>query len=149
MEAARSGDFERGLIFLAEGYLRFSRTPEARIPPAALSWYGLCLASHRARFREGADFCQLAIDREFHNPEHYANLARVWASGKSRRKAVEAMQRGLAIDPDDQALRELREIFGFRRAPVLPFLHRNHPLNQALGRLRHRFRGPVAKAPKR
>jgi hypothetical protein len=28
-----------------------------------------------------------------------------------------------------------------RRAPVLTFLHRSHPVNRTLGRLRHRFSG--------
>ena len=44
--AAREEHFERGLIFLAEAYRRLSRNPEAHIPPAALSYYGLCLALH-------------------------------------------------------------------------------------------------------
>jgi len=139
IEAARKGDFERGLIFLAEAYLRLSREPDGKIPPAALSWYGLCLAMHRGRFREASEFCQLAIDREFYSSEHYLNLARVWVAGKSRRKAVEAIQRGLSVEPDDPRLNQLRIEFGARRPPVVAFLHRDHPLNQALGRLRHRL----------
>jgi tetratricopeptide (TPR) repeat protein len=148
IEAARSGDFERGLIFLAEAYLRLSRATDAKIPPAALSWYGLSLAMHRGRFKEAADFCQLAIDKEFYNSEHYQNLARVWVAGKSRRKAVEAIDRGLAVEPGNGGLLKLRVGLGFRRPPVLTFLHRDHPLNQALGRLRHQMKGPAGKRKK-
>lgn len=148
IEAARAGDFERGLIFLAEAYLRLSRAPDAKIPPAALSWYGLALAMHRGRFKEAADFCQLAIDKEFYNSEHYVNLARVWVAGKSRRKAVEAIDRGLAVESGNVTLLKLRVGLGVRRPPVLTFLHRDHPVNQALGRLRHQMKGPAGRRRK-
>jgi tetratricopeptide (TPR) repeat protein len=133
--AAREEHFERGLIFLAEAYRRLSRT-DAHIPPTALSYYGLCLALHKGRVKEAAEYCQLAIEREFYNAEHYANLGRVWEAGRSRRKAVEALDRGLAMDPRNAMLQQFRTEFGLRHHPVLPFLHRDNPLNVTLGRVR-------------
>lgn len=147
--AARQGDFERGLIFLAEAYLRLSRDADAKTPPAALSWYGLCLAMHRGRYREAADFCQLAIDREFYNSEHYLNLARVWVAGRSRRKAVEAADRGLAVDPGNMSLARLKVELGVRRPPVVGFLHRDNPVNLTLGRLRHQLKGGIGRRGRR
>lgn len=134
--AAREEHFERGLIFLAEAYRRLSRSPDAHIPPSALSYYGLCLALHKGRVKEAAEYCQLAIEREFYNAEHYANLGRVWAAGRSRRKAVDALDRGLQVDPKSELLKDLRVEFGVRHNPVLPFLHRDNPLNVTLGRVR-------------
>jgi tetratricopeptide (TPR) repeat protein len=139
MAAARAEDYERGLIFLAAAYHRATANREGKLPTLLLSYYGLCLALQNGKIREGADFCQLAIDKEFHNPEHYQNLAKVWLAGRSRRKAVQAIQRGLALDPNNAALRQLREEIGRRRKPVLSFLERSNPLNVTLGRMRHKL----------
>jgi hypothetical protein len=137
VDAARSDDYERGLIFLSEAYHRVTASREGKLPSVALSYYGLCLALHKNKIKEGADFCQLAIEKEFYNSEHYLNLAKVFLAGRSRRKAVDAIFRGLALEPNNVALKQLREDIGSRRKPVLPFLHRDNPLNVTLGRIRH------------
>lgn len=136
IEAARAKQFEKGLVFLAEAYRRLSREKDGKIPPAALSFYGLCLAMHKGRVKEAAEFCQIAVEREFYNPEHYLNLGQVWIVGRSRRKAVDALDRGLAIDPNNADLHRARSSLGIRKRPVLPFLHRDNPLNVTLGRMR-------------
>lgn len=139
VSAARTGGFEQGLIFLSEAYRLLQGDP-AKFSPVALSSYGVCLAKRKGRIKEAAEFCQLAIEREFYNPEHYANMAKVWIQGRARRKAVDAIERGLQIDPGNKGLKKLREEIGIRRRPVIPFLHRDNPLNITLGRMRHRIR---------
>lgn len=136
VSAARAHAFERGLIFLSEAYKLLQGEP-AKFSPAALSYYGLCLAMHRGQIKDAAKFCQLAIEREFYNAEHYENLGRVWMQGRARRKAVDAIERGLQVDPGNKKLKKLREEIGVRRRPVIPFLHRDNPLNVTLGRVRH------------
>lgn len=137
--AAREEKYDRGLYFLAEAYRRFTRSPDAKVPPAALSYYGLCLALTGGRAREAAEFCQLAIEREFFNPEHYLNLSKIWTAGRARKKALDAVDRGLTVDPKNASLRRHREALGVRKAPVLSFLGRNNPVNVSLGRLRHKL----------
>ena len=95
---------------------------------------------HKGRYKEAAEFCQAAIEREFYNSDHYENLGRVWVEGGSRRKAVEAFDKGIALSPENRRLRKLREEIGVRRRPVIPFLHRDNPLNITLGRMRHRMK---------
>lgn len=141
ISAARAASFERGLIFLAEAYRHLSREKDAKLPAALLSYYGLCLALHRGKIKEGAEFCQLAVEREFYNADHYLNLAQVWQAGRSRRKAVEAIERGLGKDPRHAGLHKLKVSIGLRRRPVLPFLHRDNPLNIRLGKIRHQLKG--------
>jgi tetratricopeptide (TPR) repeat protein len=138
IDAARKEDFQRGLIFLAEAYRRLvgKEGMKDAFPAAAFSYYGLCLALHKGRIKEGADFCQVALDLEFYNAENYMNLARVWIAARSRRKAVEALERGLAVDPRSQGLQKLRLSLGVRQKPVIPFLGRDNPLNITLGRMR-------------
>lgn len=144
--AAREGYFERGLAFLAEAYRRLSKDRENKLPAIALSYYGLCLALSKGRVKEAAEYCQLAIEKEFYNGENYLNMAKVWSVGRARRKAVDAIQRGLAVDPGNRALLEFRSGFGFRKSPVIPFLHRDNALNVSLGRLRHKLKKPAAEA---
>lgn len=147
IQAARQKEYEKGLVYLAEAYRRLSRGPEGKIPPAALSYYGLCLAMHKGRVKEAAEFCQIAVEREFYNAEHYLNLGQVWIVGRSRRKAVDALDRGLAIDPNHSELNRARASLGVRKRPVIPFLHRDNPLNVSLGRMRS-SKSAAAKKPK-
>ncbi len=139
IEAAKAQKFERGLVFLGEAYLQLSRDKDARIPPTALSYYGLCLAMQRGRNKEAAEYCELALEREFFNVEHYVNLGQVWINAGHRRKAVDALERGLAVDPGNPPLRKLRESIGVRRSPVVRFLDRDNPVNVSLGKVRRKL----------
>jgi len=130
------GDFESGYALLGEVCDRF-RGSGAKIPAPVVSYYGLCLAFHRERHREAAEFCQAAIDAEPFKADYYANLAQVCAAGRIRRKAINALQRGLALEPENPRLLRLQATLGARRTPVIPFLDRSNPLNVFLGRLRH------------
>ncbi|MCU0291427.1 MAG: hypothetical protein MUF10_05480 [Thermoanaerobaculaceae bacterium] len=145
IDAARRQDYERGYILLKEAYDRHQRIGESKPLAPILSFYGLCVAMHRARYREGAQFCQAAIDREFFKAEYYFNLAQVWVAGRSRSRAIEAIHRGLSVEPGHVGLKELEEELGRRRPPVVRFLGRSNPVNVSLGRLRHRVLGPPTK----
>ena len=143
--AARAGQYERGLIFLAEAYRHLSREKHRQSGPL-LSYYGLCLALHRGRIKEAAEFCWLGVEKDHYNPDAYYNMARVWIVGRSRRKAVEALEKGLALDPRHPGLIRLRTEFGSRKTPVIPFLHRDNPLNVSLGKMRSKMRQKKAES---
>lgn len=144
--AARAGEYERGLIFLAEAYRHLSREKH-RLSGPLLSSYGLCLALHKGRIKEAAEFCWLGVEKDHYNPDAYYNMARVWMAGKSRRKAVEALEKGLALDSKHPGLKRLRAEIGSRKSPVIPFLHRDNPLNISLGKMRSRMKEKNAAAP--
>jgi len=146
--AARAGEYERGLIFLAEAYRHLSREKH-RLSGPLLSSYGLCLALHKGRIKEAAEFCWLGVEKDHFNPDAYYNMARVWMAGRSRRKAVEALEKGLALDSRHPGLLRLRAEFGSRRTPVIPFLHRDNPLNVSLGKVRKKMAAPKAGATSR
>jgi len=146
ISATKAAQYERGLIFLAEAYRHLS-TDKQRLSGSLLSFYGLCLALHRGRIKEAAEFCWLGVEKDHYNPDVYYNMARVWIAGRSRRKAVEALEKGLALDPKHPGLKRLRQEMGSRKSPVLPFLHRDNPLNVSLGRMRSKMREKPAAKP--
>jgi tetratricopeptide (TPR) repeat protein len=139
ISAAKAAQYERGLIFLAEAYRHLS-TDKQRLSGSLLSFYGLCLALHRGRIKEAAEFCWLGVEKDHYNPDVYYNMARVWMAGRSRRKAVDALEKGLALDPKHPGLKRLRVEIGARKTPPLPFLHRDNPLNISLGKMRAKMR---------
>jgi hypothetical protein len=51
---------------------------------------------------------------------------------------VEALDRGIALDPKHTGLKHLKAEMGTRKSPVIPFLHRDNPLNVSLGKMRRR-----------
>ena len=56
---------------------------------------------------------------------------------------LDAIERGLAVDARNLDLLRLKVGVGVRRLPVIPFLHRDHPINVSLGRLRHQMKGKI------
>ncbi len=107
------------------------------VPASALALYGTCLA-YQGKMKEGLDACNHAKAADPYNPEIYLNLARVFLRAESKRRAVSALNEGLALSPRHPELQALRRKLGARQSPVLPFLSRGNPLNVALGKARHR-----------
>ena len=136
ISAVRRRDFETGYRVLGDVCDQIRRRGE-KLPAWIISYYGLTLAMQTGRVREAAELCQGAIDAEPMKADYYANLAEVCLAGRQRRKAMSALQRGLAIDSRNVRLRELQAGMGTRREPVIARLDRSHPVNVVLGRIRH------------
>ncbi len=165
--AAMEQRWKTALVLLAEAYTLFSADPalkegvlrvetDAEEPVARkqargrmFSYYGLALAmSSNARAADGARFCEIAIQMEPYQAEHYAILARIWQAGRNRLKTVQAVDRGLKELPKSQVLLELRGEIGWRAKNAVAFLPRDHPLNVTLGRMmRKRRKPPVRPGP--
>jgi len=114
-------------------------SPPIRTPrdAAGLSYFGLALALVRKDFKLAIDLCRRAIDLEFYNGDHYANLSRVYTAAGNRKKAIETVQNGLKLVPEHEYLMEVRKSFGIRARPAVPFLDRTNPINVSLGQARH------------
>lgn len=135
IEAAKSEEYLRALNLLADAYSASSNYD----PKAAqgLSYYGLCIALVQKKFKPAIELCRKAIEMQFYDGAHYENLARVYVAAGQRKKAVEAADEGLKILPDHEGLLQLRRELGYRSRPAVPFLSRENPINQMLGRARH------------
>lgn len=133
IRAVQQEEYLAGLTTLATAY--GSGTAEKLLD--GLSYYGLCIALVEKKYKPAIDLCRKAIELQFYHGDHYANLTRVYLAAGNRRKAVETLQQGLKVSPEDEYLLSLRKEMGYRERPVVPFLSRDNPINRTLGRARH------------
>jgi tetratricopeptide (TPR) repeat protein len=138
IQAAHQGDFLRALTAFLDLY-GHEDSPPIRNPKDAtgLSFFGLSLAVMQKKFKPAIDLCRRAIELEFYNGDHYANLARVYVIAGNRKKALETLEQGMRVGPEHEYLLAVRKELGIRARPAVPFLDRAHPINVSLGQARH------------
>jgi len=139
IEATQEEDYLRALTLFIDVYGTEDSPPLQTAKAASgLSYFGVCLALVQRQFKTAIDLCRRAIDLEFYNGDHYANLARVFIAANQRKKALETIDAGLKVTHDDhEGLHEVRRQLGIRARPAVPFLDRSHPINVTLGQARH------------
>jgi Flp pilus assembly protein TadD len=125
--------FEDALPYLRCAHVREPTHAQAR------SFYGLCLGLAEREFGRALELCSSAVRQEFFNPVLYQNLATLHLAFGFKADALRCLRRGRMINPAHEGIRRDLERLGFRRAAILRFLPRNHPLNRWLGRVRHHF----------
>jgi len=106
--------------------------------PYFLSYAGLALARTEQDYDEAERYCIAALQMKRSQAQLYLNLTEVYMKQGKRADAVDTLQEGLVNTHGDEKLSRAFTRLGVRRAPVLRFVERSHPLNVALGRLRHR-----------
>jgi tetratricopeptide (TPR) repeat protein len=141
ISAVQAQNYMLGLKFLSQAYANSARSS----PPEGLSFYALCVAVVDRKYKSAIDLCKKAIEMQFYNPHHYANLTRIYLAAGSRKLAFDTLQHGLKIMPEDEMLNRLSEQLGRRAAPALPFLPRSNPLNEMIGRARSKKKKPAKK----
>ena len=130
----RDGNWNKGIERLS---VAADRKSSGEVSSLMYSFLGYGIAKFKGRRREGLALCEHAVKIEFYQPDNQLNLARTLMLNGNRKKAIEAVSRGLQIDPDHGELIAMRKDMGSRRSPVFGFLGRNNFLNVLLGRLRH------------
>jgi predicted Zn-dependent protease len=113
--------------------------------PFYLSYTGLLAALAERRYADAEMLCQEALAMKHNHAQLYLNLAEVYFQAGRTQEAIATLEKGMVSAGRDFRLRRALQKIGVRREPVFAFLHRSHPLNQRLGKLRHRFsRAPRA-----
>jgi len=136
--AAKEEDFLRALNLFHDAYgTEEMPVIHASKTASGLSYFGLCVALVRKDYKLALELCRRAIDLEFYNPDHYANLGRVYLASGNRKKALETVEAGLRMNMKHEGLRNVRRMIGIREKPTLPFLDRTNPINVSLGQARH------------
>ena len=109
--------------------------------PFYLSYTGLLAAVSEKRFGDAEMLCREALGMRVNHAQLYLNLAEVYYQAGRTSEAITTLEKGLVSAGRDFRIRRALEKIGVRRMPVLTFLHRSHPVNRTLGRLRHRLTG--------
>jgi predicted Zn-dependent protease len=107
--------------------------------PFYLSYTGLLAATAERRYADGEALCQEALGMRHNHAQLYLNLAEVYQQAGRPKDAIQILEKGLVSAGRDFRIRRALEKIGLRREPVVSFLHRSHPVNRSLGRLRHRL----------
>ncbi len=138
INAAKGEDFLRALTLFLDIYGTEDAPPLTKPKASAgLSWFGLAIALVRRTYKPAIDLCRRAIELEFYDGDHYANLARVYVAAGNRKKAIETIEDGLRKIPDHDYMLKVRASLGIRATPSVPFLDRTNPINVSLGQSRH------------
>lgn len=106
--------------------------------PDNLSYYGLCKALRSGEIGLGIELCTAAIKKEFHRPEYYLNLGRIYLAAGNKKSAVKVFKKGLKFAPESAELHKELADLGFRNKPVIQALERSNPINKYLGILLRR-----------
>jgi tetratricopeptide (TPR) repeat protein len=146
-EALRVEQYARATELLAEHCDRLTREGKV-VSPGVLASYALSLGYTR-RLKEGLALCQKAVAADRRNPHVYWSLARLSLLAGLRKKALEAVETGLRLAPENPALLRIREELGVRQTPPIRFLPRKSTLNVRLGKAIHRLKSPTARRPGR
>lgn len=136
--ATREEDYLRALTLFLEIYGGEDAPTSLQTKAATgLSYFALCVALVRKKYKAAIDLCKRALELEFYNGDHYINLMKVYVAAGNRKKALEAIEAGLKLHPEDEALLNARRSLGVRARPAVPFLDRSNPINVSLGQARH------------
>lgn len=141
-------DFREGVQLLKNEYAdkalpKLQRAFESdKDNPYYTSFLGVCLARAEKKWDEASVLCEKAIQLKRTEIQFHLNLIEVYALAGRRDQALLTLDYATKSLGKDARLRRLRGKLVKRRAPMIPFLDRNHFLNRALGKLRHRFSDP-------
>jgi len=129
---------DRGNTLKALSY--FEEASLTKRTPLLNSYLAYCIAKERGKRREAIELCIEAINDDPEDPLLYLNLARVYILAGQKKNALKVLRQATKRGGDELVMRLIKKL-GIRKEPVLPFLHRENPVNILLGKLRHKFLG--------
>lgn len=142
-------EFQLGLQYFRDGYVgkaleQMKAAAEAAPKnPLYASYLGLLVAVAQKDFENAEKLCLMALKLDRGEPQCYLNIAEVYTRGKRAKEAMEALREGMQRTKRDKRIVDAIARLSGRRSPLFPFLEREHPVNRALGRIRHSILGPV------
>jgi Flp pilus assembly protein TadD len=136
--------FKLGVQLLKGGYPQKALTELRRCVelesanPYYLSFLGLAIARSEKKWAEATKLCETALQFKRKELQLHLNLAEVYVLSGERENAIVTLDQALESFGPNARLVKARSRIEKRRAPILPFLDRQNPLNKSLGKLRHR-----------
>lgn len=136
----KEGNYREGFRLLKDAMGKFNGKNPEEIPPALLSYYGLCTALLNHDVKRGLEHCRAALKREFFHPDLYLNLGKVYLMASQKASAVHIFYKGLKLDDSHKGILSELKRLGIRTTPIIRFLPRGHFLNRVLGQIRYRMK---------
>jgi hypothetical protein len=102
------------------------------------SYYGLVQVLNAND--NGLLVCRDAASRELRDGDVFLNLAAAELESDNRKRAIEAIQHGMKIEPNNARLQRACARLDCRKKCCFGFLSREHTLNRFFGRLKRRTR---------
>jgi len=129
--------YNKGVYYLSQGKSLpalscFEHALRKENSPSIWSYFALCIAKERGQVRKAMLLCKDAIEREPDNSVHYLNLGRIYLLTHKKQEAITVFREGLTHETNEQIINELNNIVP-RKSPLIPFLHRDNPINKYLG----------------
>jgi len=123
------GCFQRACESVSHGHSLFSKY---------YSYYGFsCLLSGQ---HEAIDLCRQAVKSSPFDGDICMNLARAEIFLENRNGALDVIKTGLCFSSEHAGLQKLKIKLGVRKRKPLPFLPRNNPVSNALGKRMRKLR---------
>ena len=138
-------EFREGIELLKNGYpqkalVRLRRAFESdKHNPYYISFLGLSIARAERKWAQASELCERAVQLKRTEIQFHLNLGEVYVLAGQRENAQDTLDYALKLFGRDARLKRARSKVQKRRAPLLPFLGREHFLNRELGKLRHRI----------
>ena len=139
IDLCRAGNWFTGLPQLR--YVAKHRSADEK-PGVFYSYLGYGLASLEKKYQQGLDLCKTGVTLSEFDGEPYLYLAKTYMLFGRKKPAIDALDRGLRVDPQHRKLLEMRCEFGWRKPLAVPSLSRGHFLNRVAGELRTLWRRP-------
>jgi tetratricopeptide (TPR) repeat protein len=136
-------DFKKGLELLRNEYPqralgRLQRAFDSDKHNAYyISFLGLSISRAQRKWEQASELCEIAVQLKPTEIQFHLNLGEVYASAGLREKALDKLDDALKLFGEDARLKRARSKVENRRAPLLPFISRQHFMNRKLGKLRH------------
>jgi len=134
IDLCRSENWAVGLPRLR--YVFKYRSGDEPLPGAFYSCLGYGLARHERQYQKGLELCKIGVEVSEFEAEPYLYLARTYMLFGRKKPAIDALDRGLRVDPENAKLVQMRREFGWRQSTALSSLPRGHFVNRVSGELR-------------
>jgi tetratricopeptide (TPR) repeat protein len=141
-EAVKLEQWPRATGLLEAYVARFTARGD-NVPASGLASYALCLG-HGKQLRRALELARKAQNADPRNPHVYWCLSQIHLLARSRKEAIDTIERGLRASPDNFVLLRMRKRLGVRQPPPIPFLDRRNALNVSLGRIIYKLKGHAA-----
>lgn len=132
VDLAKSGNFKEALTM-------FRTVKSFKGEALGASYYAFCIALLEKNYSDALKITANALEQEFYNPDIFLNTARIYIIKGNKKMAIQAIRKGLSVNPGHSGLIMQIKKLGVRQKPFMPFLSRTNFINIVAGRVKFKM----------